>query len=199
MYNRMQLDIVGNEVIAKFEYSDKYNKVLKSLRGSRYRGNDGKQGVWSTPLENLQPLCRKMRLENYYLLLSEEIQKKFNVNKHGFSEKELKKNEEWRLNHLSNAVDCPDFDEDYLEMPFPLLNYQRGGIRYAELKDGRILLGDDMGLGKTIQGIGIAKTYKKDWPVVVVAPASLLLNWRSEFLKWLPKDRSKPLIFLLAK
>lgn len=184
MYNRMHLFFEGDKLIAKFKYSDKYNKVLKSFKGYY----DGANERWIIPKENLRNLCRKMRQLNYYLHLSKEIQKEFNVNKHGFSKKEIEKKKAWLENHISNAKNCEHFNESKLEMPFPLLDYQRGGIHYAEIKDGRILLGDDMGLGKTIQGIGIAKVYQKDWPVVVVAPASLLLNWRSEFLKWLPND-----------
>lgn len=197
MYNRMYLEIRGQLVFTKFMYSDKYVKVLKKIHNARYVGNVDKFSEWSIPLTELQKLCREMRIEKYYLSLSEEIQKMFNVDSRGFSKKEIEKREKWRLSHISNAIDCKDFDEDSLEMPYPLLNYQRGGIYYAELKKGRILLGDDMGLGKTIQGIGIAKRYRTDWPVVVVAPASLILNWKSEILKWLPKDVTEDDVFVM--
>jgi SWI/SNF-related matrix-associated actin-dependent regulator 1 of chromatin subfamily A len=185
MYNRMYLKIEDDFVIAKYNFSEKYNKVIKKIKGSRF---DGVQKVWKFPKIHLRDLCRDMRVNKYYLSLSDEIQKMFNVNKEGFSQSEIEKKERWRLGHSSNAVDCLDFDESALEMPHPLLNYQRGGIDYAVKKGGRILLADDMGLGKTIQGIGIMKIYKSDWPVVIIAPASLLLNWRKEVLKWLPKD-----------
>jgi SWI/SNF-related matrix-associated actin-dependent regulator 1 of chromatin subfamily A len=181
----MILSYEDDKVIAVFNYSEKYTKVLRKMQGSFF---DGAKKRWVAPKSCTRELCREMRKNAFYLSLSDEIQKEFKVNKEGFSEKEIAERERWRLNHISNATDCLDFDEESLELKYPLLKYQRGGIYYAEQKNGRLLLADDMGLGKTIQAIGIAKKYKRDWPVVVVAPASLLLNWRKEFLTWLPKD-----------
>ena len=71
MYNRMHLYFEGDKLIAKFRYSDKYNKVLRSFKGYY----DGANERWIVPKENLRNLCRKMRQLNYYLLLSKEIQK----------------------------------------------------------------------------------------------------------------------------
>lgn len=50
-------------------------------------------------------------------------------------------------------------------------------------RDGRLLLADDMGLGKTVQAIGIAAYYRKEWPLLVVAPSSVRFTWAevSEF------------------
>ena len=44
-------------------------------------------------------------------------------------------------------------------------------------KDGRLLLADDMGLGKTVQAICIAAYYRKEWPLLVVAPSSVRFTW----------------------
>lgn len=186
MFNRIQLEYVGDKIIAKFtKYSEKYTKLIRTFSGSYF---DRSNNSWVIPKNHIRLLCRAIRENNYYMSLSPEIQKEFNVNKHGFSKKELEKRALWLENHISNAKDNKDYNEEALELTYPLIKYQRGGVYYAEQKGGRILLADDMGLGKTIQGIAISKLYKRDWPVVVVAPASLILNWRSEFLKWLPKD-----------
>lgn len=67
--------------------------------------------------------------------------------------------------------------------PFP---YQRQGIAYA-LQKKRCFFGDQPGLGKTLQAIGtsfIAKT----WPVLVICPASLKINWQREWKKFTGKD-----------
>lgn len=60
--------------------------------------------------------------------------------------------------------------------------FQRGGIAYA-LKRDATLIGDEPGLGKTIQTIGFANVVCPQ-RILVVAPASLLLNWRNEIYKW---------------
>jgi SWI/SNF-related matrix-associated actin-dependent regulator 1 of chromatin subfamily A len=190
MYNKLILQREDNKLLVKFtnKFSKKYSTFTRSFKGSYF---DGSNEQWVVPIGHMRDFCRQARINKYYLSLPSDIQKEFNVNQDGYSEAEIQKKEEWRLNHFSNAVDKEDYDEARLEMPFPLLNYQRAGLHYAEMKHGRILLGDDMGLGKTIQAIGISKIYKNDWPVVVVAPASLLLNWEKEYLKWLPKDLTK--------
>lgn len=39
---------------------------------------------------------------------------------------------------------------------------------------GRVLLADDMGVGKTIQAIGIAWTYREEWPLLIIVPSFLV-------------------------
>ncbi len=63
-----------------------------------------------------------------------------------------------------------------------LLPYQLDGIAFA-VGQGRAILADDMGLGKTIQGIGAAELLAKLADirrVLIVCPASLKSQWRSE-------------------
>ena len=63
-----------------------------------------------------------------------------------------------------------------------LLPYQLDGIAFA-VGAGRAILADDMGLGKTIQGIGVAELLAREagiGKVLIVCPASLKSQWRSE-------------------
>ena len=63
-----------------------------------------------------------------------------------------------------------------------LLPYQLDGIAFAA-GAGRAILADDMGLGKTIQGVGVAEMLAREagiGRVLVVCPASLKSQWRSE-------------------
>ncbi|KAM9802484.1 SWI/SNF-related matrix-associated actin-dependent regulator of chromatin subfamily A-like protein 1 [Syngnathus typhle] len=67
-----------------------------------------------------------------------------------------------------------------------LMPFQMEGVNYAVSKQGRLLLADDMGLGKTVQAICIAAYYRKEWPVLVVAPSSVRFTWAVAFRHWLP-------------
>jgi SWI/SNF-related matrix-associated actin-dependent regulator of chromatin subfamily A-like protein 1 len=69
-----------------------------------------------------------------------------------------------------------------------LMEFQWEGIHFALQRDGRALIGDDMGLGKTLQTIAVARIYRGDWPLLIVCPSSLRLNWREELLNWLGED-----------
>ena len=64
------------------------------------------------------------------------------------------------------------------------LPYQKAGIEYA-LGRKSVLLADEMGLGKTIQAIGVINQKPEVKSVIIVAPKTLLLNWKNECNKWL--------------
>jgi superfamily II DNA or RNA helicase len=67
-----------------------------------------------------------------------------------------------------------------------LLPYQLDGIAFAA-GAGRAILADDMGLGKTIQAIGLAELLHRELGierVLVVCPASVKSQWRSEIARF---------------
>lgn len=73
-----------------------------------------------------------------------------------------------------------------------LYSYQKTG--YAWLKymaDERCgcILGDEMGLGKTLQVISLMSDYaaEKKTPMLVIAPVTLLENWKREIKKFAPQ------------
>ena len=71
-----------------------------------------------------------------------------------------------------------------------LLPYQLDGIAFAAAA-GRAILADDMGLGKTIQGIGMAELLARQAgirEVLIVCPASVKSQWRSEILRFSERD-----------
>ena len=76
-----------------------------------------------------------------------------------------------------------------LEWPGKLMPFQEDGVR-ALLDMDRLLLADDMGLGKTIQAIAAMRilwSRREIGSCLVVAPASVLDQWRRELTKWAPE------------
>ncbi|KAF9974523.1 helicase [Actinomortierella ambigua] len=89
--------------------------------------------------------------------------------------------------------------------------HQKEGVRFLyecmmQLKESisgqGVILADEMGLGKTLQTITLLWTLLKQSPfyeeekavikrALIVCPASLILNWKREFKKWLGDERLK--------
>jgi SNF2 family DNA or RNA helicase len=69
-----------------------------------------------------------------------------------------------------------------------LLCYQQKGVDWLSFlhKWGfGALLADEMGLGKTVQVLAFFSQIQRHLPILVIAPTSLLFNWRSEFARFL--------------
>jgi SNF2 family DNA or RNA helicase len=100
--------------------------------------------------------------------------------------------------HFDNLVDLSDVKSGRVSTcPVPsslnasLFAYQKTGFQWLEYmlseSDGCIL-GDEMGLGKTMQVIAVMLEHKASGkvPILVVAPVSLLMNWKKECSKFAP-------------
>lgn len=73
-----------------------------------------------------------------------------------------------------------------------LYPYQKNGFSWLKSisEEGLgCILADEMGLGKTLQIIAVLSYFKIKWgqPSLIIAPATLLENWRREFARFSPK------------
>lgn len=70
-----------------------------------------------------------------------------------------------------------------------LREYQKEGFKWMarlHMWGAGACLADDMGLGKTVQTIALLLSLRNDGPSLVVAPASVLTNWKDEVERFAP-------------
>ncbi|MDN7245406.1 DEAD/DEAH box helicase [Planococcus shenhongbingii] len=101
---------------------------------------------------------------------------------------------------MKNLADPGKLDEAVPKSLEPVLrDYQKTGFSWMKLlaayRFGGILA-DDMGLGKTLQSIAyivsvLPEVHKRQQPVLVVCPSSLVYNWLNELEKFAPEIQAK--------
>ena len=96
-----------------------------------------------------------------------------------------------RMNDFVQASRATEADVDIEGLQGELLPYQRAGVVYAA-RARRTFIADDMGLGKTLQSIATLEYVADSYPAVVVCPPSLVLNWVTEWNRWLPNRKVLP-------
>jgi SNF2 family DNA or RNA helicase len=86
-------------------------------------------------------------------------------------------------------LDIMHISPSELDLPFPLRAYQWEGVSFLA-RSSSALLADEMGLGKTVQA-AVALRLVLALPdcnrALVVAPASLTINWERELSRWASK------------
>ena len=91
------------------------------------------------------------------------------------------------LDRFSNPPDFTSQDGDTFHGE--LRGYQEDGVRWMRmlhhLQLGGILA-DDMGLGKTVQALAFLTRIKRNGPSLVVAPSSVVYNWKQEIARFTP-------------
>ena len=98
--------------------------------------------------------------------------------------------EEFR--HLAHDLIHPEqFPLGKLQVTAKLRDYQELGVRWLSMLNhygfGGILA-DDMGLGKTLQTIAfLSSVATADSKILILAPSSLIYNWKEEFEKFAPQ------------
>ena len=90
---------------------------------------------------------------------------------------------------MPNTLELRRLAESQLGVPATLHNYQWEGVAFL-YRSQSALLADEMGLGKTVQtAVALAlllNGQNEIRRVLIVAPASLTINWMMELSTWAP-------------
>ncbi|MDO4259154.1 MAG: SNF2-related protein [Actinomycetaceae bacterium] len=86
---------------------------------------------------------------------------------------------------IIEAIRSLELDDSLLSGLF-LRGYQNFGAKFIVVQE-KVILGDEMGLGKTVQALAAAAHVAATTPnarILIVVPASLIVNWRRESEKF---------------
>lgn len=161
----MELIKQNSEFILKCNYED---RMIPKMNGFRWNPTNR---YWYTTDVLTATKLSKYANEQTLLLLTNNIEER----------KEAIK--ESSLDACEVDIDIP------IKTGQSYLPYQKAGIAYA-LKRTNVLIADLPGLGKTLMSIGIINYKTEINKILVICPASLKLNWRNEFNKFMSRDLS---------
>lgn len=193
----------GREDYFEFEYEvsnipkNEFYNILQSFKENKkyYKLDSGEyldlENIKLKELLNLLNVLESDKKEEDISFTKEKsiyIYEKLKNISHDYKGKDILKNQSETILEFESKDISPLIKAD-------LRKYQKEGVNWLEnlydLKLGGILA-DEMGLGKTLQTISfIANKLNKKRKFLIVAPTSLIYNWKSEFNKFLPKAKVK--------
>ncbi|XP_026672376.1 SWI/SNF-related matrix-associated actin-dependent regulator of chromatin subfamily A-like protein 1 isoform X2 [Ceratina calcarata] len=155
----------------KLETSAYFQPLIDALKTIPSRIYDMKTKTWNFILKDYEEVMQKV------------INFQSDVQIDGIPKKVL---EIFRQKSSSDGIVDTDLSDIDPQLVMNLMPFQREGICYGISKGGRCMIADDMGLGKTIQALGIAHYFRKNWPLLIVIPASVRYQWSDTIYKFLP-------------
>lgn len=162
--------IDSGSISIRYPYERVAIKAIKQIPAVSW---DGTQRAWTAPMSSVKNVIAwanmfDVTVDNEIMVEATHVEEKTN-----------------QLIEASRSTDAVIVID---KLQGELLPYQRAGVQYAS-DARRTFIADEMGLGKTIQAICTVEYVMDSYPVVVVCPPSLVLNWAKEWNKWLPERK----------
>ena len=178
--------IDGDVVAIMVPYKEvRTREIVKASKGRKWLKTTKE---WSVPISETLHLMKRLGADHPLTAIMEAMPELAEANK--------VRVERISISSASSLSDGEVLDDmrERLGSEFPdgyeLYPFQYAGVRFAELADGKAIIGDDMGIGKTIQAIAYCALHQEHWPVLVVCPANVKYNWLKELRAWLPQHPS---------
>ncbi len=162
------IDNETDTISVKFKLSDSQEwkrtlSFIKSISGRRFLMNEK---IWEIPAskKNIEAL------EDFGFIIQKHQREEIRISKEEIKNK-------WKRYNIPK--------ESFKR----LRPYQIDSLRFLKWREGRGLIGDDMGIGKTVQALSYLKLFPEKRPALVVCPATIKLQWKEEWRKWVGNDK----------
>ena len=164
----IEIQKTNSHYVISFHYRPHLVEQIKRYIPKEKRKFDGKNKTWLVPLSESELVKNYARQTNAVWKGPEVVNSTAIIKEEDYSSGEL-----------------PDLDID-IPLKMELFPYQKKGVAYI-LKQKRVIVGDKPGLGKTSQAIA-AMEAAQPFPVLIICPSSLKINWQREIKMWTGKD-----------
>lgn len=157
------------------EFNQEFINDVKPLHA---RWNVEKMG-WEMPIHTLQAVENiKSIIKKYDIYIEKSvdniIQKKYETYKTAHDKK-------FKLIEMSNQTNNEGIDGIKTPPGIVLYPYQQVGVNYISTNPATgILIADSMGLGKTAQALTFCYNNPESFPVLIVVPNCVKINWKRE-------------------
>jgi SNF2 family DNA or RNA helicase len=167
-YDSRRIERFVDRIEFLFEYNADVIAAVKMIPGRKW---DPKTKRWSSPInaETLEMAARLAQIHSF--ALSDDL-------------KELLRDQTEKAEKLLAMSSAEDSEFTWGSSGGELFPFQEAGVEYA-LEAESCFIADEMGLGKTIQALAVADL-TDSFPLLIVCPAVVKLNWKKECEKWLP-------------
>ena len=162
-----RLVLTDDKIYIYFDYNE---EIVDYVRQLPQRSWNNKEKRWETEinLKNIEEILKMVY--KYDFIVDKRIYK---------LKEELEKDIE-----KSKSIKS-DIEVEGLNLK--LMPFQKAGVEYATRKK-RTFIADEVGLGKTVQAISTIHELNS-YPILILCPSFLKLNWQKEYKKWLKEDK----------
>lgn len=182
--NLSSVDIPTEEIMAVLQSYRRKRKFHKMTNGDLVN-------IQSKELKDLDELMKRYGIEDENIengVATLPMYRAFSIEQDSKSNSQLIFERSEYFKSVINELDVDNNKQIVLKEPFDLIlrDYQKVGVSWLNtMKNYHFggILADDMGLGKTLQIIALLETVGTGTSVIV-APASLILNWQDEMEKF---------------
>lgn len=161
-----------NTIAIHFKYDEYLIEKVKEIPGRKWNNKDKRWEVKAS-LPNIKETLKFARDHS------------FNVDKNIYAKKEELDQEVKKSKSINSDIVVEGLNLN-------LRPFQKAGVEYATQKK-RTFIADEVGLGKTVQAIATVNELNA-YPVLVICPAFLKINWKEEYKKWLEDDKKIKII-----
>ena len=156
-----------------FEYNPKLVAAIREVAGRRFVRESGSEPHWTVPKTKAAMLALLPILQEGEFVMPESVKEEI-----------MKKHEAAISNQRDSGAYSIDEPFEIDGLSGTLRPFQKACVKYIA-SNPKTIIADEPGLGKTIEALA-AVQHLNAYPVVVVCPATLKLNWRLEAKRWLP-------------